>query len=380
MEQYSMETRLEALFRQWCDNTIDEKDIPELMQLMQDTGMHQELEKLTRAVYFQQEATPFFTPEQKRKMFLEIVRPADFSGSKIKYITSIAAGIALVIGVSCYLFFSKKHTANTGKILANDIAAPTAAIGLLQLENGNSFHFEDTRSGTVTNQENIKIVKYDDGTIAFNGKTNKPMSGTLTVPKGSKPIRLLLPDSTLVLLNAASGITFPSAFTGNERKVVFYGEAWFEVKHDPAHPFIVKLDKGQVKVLGTHFNIRSYNNDAQTKVTLIEGKVTVNDNVVLKPGQQAVVENNTPNLLKHPDMDEALAWKNNEFNFNGWEVPAILNMLSLWYNFTVEYKSSIPAGHFSGSIKRDNNLSQVLKILETGGLQFEIQKDKLIVY
>jgi len=383
MDQFSRQKRIALLFHQWYNNTIDEKDVHELMQLLQDAGMYEELGKLSKAAYFQQEDTLFFTPEQKRKMFLSIVKPVNTRNSRRIYIPGIAAGIALLIGVTGYWLLHKKSISPPVQIIAEktmDIAAPTASIGVLKSENGNSIHFEDTRSGMITAQEQVKIIKHADGTIAFNGSTTRPVSNTLTVSRGSKPIHLLLADGTSVLLNAASGITFPNAFTGNERTVSLYGEAYFKVKHDPAHPFIVKAGSSTVKVLGTNFNIRAYNDDAQTKVTLIQGKVNVNDKMVLKPGQQAVVENGISNLLPHPDMEEALAWKNNEFNFNGWDVPAILSMLSQWYNFTIEYKTKIPTGHFSGSIKRDNNLSQVLRILETGGLQFNIQKDKLIVY
>lgn len=382
MDQFSKQQRIELLFQQWCDNTIDEKDVRELMQLLQEAGMYNELEKLSQAAYFQQPPAPFFTPEQKRKLFLNIVKPVDVVRKRrMIYLSGIAAGIALMIGVSCYcLVYKKSFFPPENVITENDIAAPTESIGVLKSESGNSIRFENAHSGMVTTQENVKIIKRADGTLAFEGSTKKPVSNTLTVPRGSKPIHLLLADGTSVLLNAASGITFPNAFTGSERTVYLYGEAYFEVKHDPAHPFIVKAGKSKVKVLGTHFNIRSYNDDAQTKVTLIEGKVNVNDELMLKPGEQAVVGNGVSDLLQQPNMEEALAWKNNEFNFNGWDVPAILSMLSQWYNFTIEYKTKIPTGHFSGSIKRDNNLSQVLRILETGGLQFKIQKDRLIVF
>ncbi|HEY8957767.1 FecR family protein [Chitinophaga sp.] len=380
MDQFSRQQRMKTLFEQWCHNTIAEKDVQELMQLLEEPGMDNEAGKLSQTAYFQQEDTPFFTPAEKRKMFLNIVKPVNVFRRRLMYMSGIAAGIALVVGVGSYLLHKKGMSSPTHVITGNDIAAPTVSIGLLKPENSSSIHFEDAPSGLVADQENVKIIKYADGTLAFSGSTTRPVSNTLTVPKGSKPVHLLLADGTSILLNAASGITFPNAFTGNERTVSLYGEAYFEVKHDPAHPFIVKLGKSNVKVLGTHFNIRSYNDDVQTKITLIEGKVNVNNGMMLKPGQQAVVENGMSNLLLHPDMEEALAWKNNEFNFNGWDVPAILSMLSQWYNFTIEYKTKIPTGHFSGSIKRDNNLSQVLRILETGGLQFKIEKNKLIVY
>jgi transmembrane sensor len=383
MPQFSKQERIVLLFEQWCENTIDEKDVPELMQLLEEAGMYSELERLSKAAYFQVKEDLFFTPQQKRKIFLNIVRPAAIDrGRRLRrrYLSAIAASIIVIIGVGGYLLYKKDNLKPADIISENDIAAPTTSIGMLKSENGSSIRFEEAQLGVVTAQENVKVIKHANGTLSFEGKTKKQVSNTLTVPRGSRPIHLLLADGTSVLLNAASGITFPNAFTGSERRVALYGEAYFEVKHDLAHPFIVSIGQSKVKVLGTHFNIRSYKEEAQTKITLIEGKVNVNDAIMLKPGEQAIINKGLPELLQHPNLEEALSWKNNEFNFNGWDIPAILSMLSQWYNFTVEYQTQIPTSHFSGSIRRDNNLSQVLRILETGGLQFKIQKDKLIVF
>jgi ferric-dicitrate binding protein FerR (iron transport regulator) len=105
----------------------------------------------------------------------------------------------------------------------------------------------------------------------------------------------------------------------------------------------------------------------------------VNHSLIITPGQQALIADNTTSLNNHPNLDEVMAWKNDEFIFNSATIPSILRELSKWYDVDIEYQSAIPSGHYSGMISRDNNLSQVLKILEAGGIKFQIMKDKLIV-
>ena len=138
------------------------------------------------------------------------------------------------------------------------------------------------------------MIKQADGQIVYKGNTNVVAYNTITVPKGSKPLKLNLADGSEVWLNVASSVTYPTAFTGNERKVVITGEAYFEVAKNAAKPFIVQQANGdmQVRVLGTHFNVNTYDDEAAIKVTLLEGAVDVSKNknhILLSPGQQAQV-------------------------------------------------------------------------------------------
>ncbi len=93
--------------------------------------------------------------------------------------------------------------------------------------------------------------------------------------EAGKLLKIQLPDSTIVLLNAASSLQYPERFDGKTRNVILHGEAFFEVKHDKEHPFMVKADQLNVHVLGTSFNIRSYQNDEDIAVTVATGKVGI---------------------------------------------------------------------------------------------------------
>ena len=113
----------------------------------------------------------------------------------------------------------------------------------------------------------------------------------VVVPRGGE-YNLKLADGTNVWMFAESEIRFPTRFEGNKREVYLSGEAYFEVHHDPVHPFYVKTKSLDVKVLGTSFNVKAYNNMDVVETSLVEGVVSVKDNV-LRPNMQAVFHKNT---------------------------------------------------------------------------------------
>src|SRR5690606_19038615 len=95
-----------------------------------------------------------------------------------------------------------------------------------------------------------------------------------------------------VQLNIESSLEYPKSFTDGERRVTLVGEGLFEIVHDPLRPFIVTTADYDVKVLGTTFNVKSYDNDTRTETTLIEGGVELlreaQAPVVLFPSQKAI--------------------------------------------------------------------------------------------
>lgn len=380
----SAKDELEILFRQWCNNEIADKDIERLMNLLFDADRDEILSPLMRDVYQQIRNESFFTEEEKKKIFLYATQQKPpYINTRRKWIIgiSLAASFILLFGMGYFFYYSK----NRSKISVNnivdvqDILAPTHYNGLLKLGVNSEILFDKITDGIIAKQENVIIEKHANGILSFNGIAKKIITNTLAIPKGSKLMHLQLADGTLVVLNAGSTLTFPNAFTSNERKVSLRGEAYFEVKHDSKHPFIVDAGKSRIKVLGTHFNVNAYDDELYTKVTLIEGKVNVDDRLTLKPGEQAIIEEKRTTLEVDPDIQAELSWTNNEFVFNSADIETILSTLSKWYNFTIEYKSSVPQGHFTGTFDKSNSLSQVLKILEAGGLHFQIEDSKLIV-
>jgi len=298
---------------------------------------------------------------------------------------------AAVIGIACtgaYLLLSqqskKKHEAISSlPIIKKDIPAPVSSNAILTLANGQTIVLDSASNGSLARQGNTVVEKLADGQIVYRGKATAVMEyNILTVPKGSKIATITLEDGTRVWLNAASSLKYPVAFTGAERKVEISGEAYFEVAHNKAMPFKVQKDATQITVLGTHFNINSYDDEPAIKVTLLEGAVKINKgNVVaiLKPGQQAKIAADIKTDAG-VDTDEVLAWINGKFQFGeAADIASVMKQLSRWYDVDVEYKGAVN-GHIGGTISRNENVSQVLKMLEmTGAVTFKIAEKKVIV-
>jgi len=194
---------------------------------------------------------------------------------------------------------------------------------------------------------------------------------------------VVLSDGSKVWINSASSLRYPTAFTGNERKVELTGEAYFEVAHNPAKPFRVASRNQTVEVLGTHFNINAYDDEPAIKTTLLEGKVKVtaanNEVRFLQPGQQSALSTGAF-TVSAVETDEAVAWKNGQFMFENDNIQYIMRTLSRWYDVDVEYSGAIPDDTFGGGTSRFKNVSEVLNVLQlTGKVHFKIEGRKIIV-
>ncbi|MGN6342076.1 MAG: FecR family protein [Ginsengibacter sp.] len=304
------------------------------------------------------------------------------------------AGAAIVaVCTSAYFLFSNKSIPETtvaklpAPVLKNDVAAPASNKAMLTLGNGKTVVLDSAANGSLAQQGNAIVSKLNNGKIVYNADNSgavKIQYNTLTVPKGSKPVQLVLADGSEVWLDVASSITFPTTFTGSERNVQITGEAYFEVAHNAAAPFIVKKGDVEIKVLGTHFNVNAYEDEKSLKVTLLEGAVKVqrrgNESLNIQPGQQAeITRQGKIELNKEVDIDEVMAWKNNWFNFNSLTVPEIMQQIERWYNVSVTYEGKPSNKHFSGIVSRSNKVSEVLKIMEQAGIQFKIEGKNITV-
>lgn len=310
-----------------------------------------------------------------------------------------AACLILIAGTALYLFtdvFNKKDAAetagNTDHSFKNDIAPGTdkAVLTLadgstIQLDNSGNKRIAD-ENGTAVNQQGAQLV-YDagqsssinHGTLSYN---------VLSTPRGGQ-YQLVLPDGSRVWLNAVSSICYPIAFIGKERNVEITGEAYFEVAPDPAKPFKVKIntpsgDGGEVEVLGTHFNVNAYADEATINTTLLEGRVKVSQNsstVLLKPGQQAQLNKvDQLKVVENADMDATMAWKNGIFLFKKNDLETIMRQIARWYEADIVFETKISGYFVATGIPRTMPVSQLLKALEmAGGVHFEIDNKKIIV-
>ncbi|SEN94134.1 FecR family protein [bacterium A37T11] len=318
----------------------------------------------------------------------------------------VAALLIAAIAIGLYFYQSTKN---------QPIIAPGYNQATLTLADGTKIALDSAQSGIVVNDENIKysngnnvLAKKGRGSGA-PGKSHQ--SGEmlnqvqhdallqLSTPKGGQ-YQVILPDGTKVWLNAASTLKYPSKFTGDRREVVLEGEAYFEVNNNPSigamqdnrksyvvnrksnSSFIVKSRNQEITVLGTTFNVTAFNDEKETKTTLIEGKVQVRSenlqrktfNVkLLSPHQQAVVKGDSLTVSK-VDVERISAWKNGYFKFDG-NIHSIMDQISRWYDVAVVYSSGVNQQvELIGNISRYKNLGEVLEALEaTGKVHFRVE-------
>lgn len=311
-----------------------------------------------------------------------------------------AAVILIVASVGGYLFFNSQKTDPLETLTFKNDIAPAGNKTLLKLANGTEIVLDDAKAGELAQQGGIRIIKTGDGQLIYDLSAAAEAGAaagynTIVTPIGAQ-YQVVLPDGTKVWLNALSSLRFPTHFGGKERDVETSGEVYFEVakavlkdksakKSASRMPFIVKSGGQQVEVLGTHFNINTYGDEGVNKTTLLEGSIKINTigssvSKVLKPGQQAHVRGNAIVKIVNVDADDVIAWKSNLFQFNNTSIEQVMQQVKRWYDIDVVYSGAKPNLLFTGVIPKNNNISILLKVLEsTGGVKFGIEGRKVII-
>ncbi|MGV8136949.1 MAG: FecR family protein [Mangrovibacterium sp.] len=204
--------------------------------------------------------------------------------------------------------------------------------------------------------------------------------------------KMTLSDGTQVWLNAGTTFEYPSTFNGETRTVTLNGEAQFKVAHNSEVPFKVKTKTGVVIVHGTAFNVSDYNDDPDMTVTLIEGKVSVENTkgqylAVLKPSDQLrITRDNGKASLKKVNTDYYTSWIEGKILLHKTKLSEMTILLKRWYNVDIELVGKdIGDLQISGTISKGKPLDLFLKILERMyDVKYEIiannnRKDKVII-
>jgi transmembrane sensor len=395
-QQSNIAERIERLFEteDWSDG-----DKIWVLQYLQTTD-HAELRSLMEEKFESESSTPLSAAD-KMRLLSSIHQQLDAGKArsnvlylKKTHILSIAASIIFILGlaITWSLIGNDKQkndpvTASATQQLQND-RAPGRDNAILTLADGSVIVLEDAANGTLAQQGAANVVKVN-GTISYDptAVSDEVLYNTISTAKGNQ-YQLILADGSKVWLNASSSLRFPTAFDGNERRVEITGEAYFEVARNAAKPFIVSYssagnDKGEVQVLGTHFNINSYADETEVKTTLVEGKVNVKHggaSVLLLPAQEAVFNKTGKQFKVNPaDVEEAIAWKTGMFEFRDADLPAIMRQISRWYDVEIQYIGHVSSKQYNGAIRRQATLIQVLEILKQAGVSFTLNGKQLTV-
>jgi ferric-dicitrate binding protein FerR (iron transport regulator) len=191
-----------------------------------------------------------------------------------------------------------------------------------------------------------------------------------TVPLGSRS-KVVLFDGTEVHLNSGSTLTYSNRFDGNPRKVTLTGEAFFKVKSDKRHPFVVKTTDFEVNATGTQFNVCTYDNDPFSSATLAEGAVSLRMNnsnqlFTINPGEKFRMNRMKNNFLQAAaDVESELAWKDGEFIFKNIPFPELVQRLERWYDVKLVWSGkNLESYAYTGRFKNQETIWQVLDALK----------------
>lgn len=393
-------SRLAYLYKQYANGDCTLEERKEFMMLVSNDESVNELNSLIEQDVADHQASRIIAAPRADMLYNLVLEKgkkqlSDRIRSRRVFIVrrmTIAASVIFLLGIGIYFLFLDKK--------GNDIAknngtqhqkfktdvAPGGNKAILTLADGSTIVLDNVSNGAITQQGGTNVIKLDNGVLAYNAiNTNEAevLYNTITTPRGGQ-YQLTLADGSKVWLNAASSLRFPAIFFGKERKVELTGEAYFEIAKNVNMPFKVEVKKMVVQVLGTHFNINSYDDEAVIKTTLLEGAVSVKkDNNLrqLSAGQQAQLNNKGEiELIDNVDTEETIAWKNGKFIFTGNDIQSVMRQLGKWYDIEVEYRGDLTNEEFVGIISRNVNISQILEMLEkTRAVNFEIKDRKVIV-
>ncbi len=311
-----------------------------------------------------------------------------------------AAAVLIVVTAAISMFYSDRIAGLTGRQVNGlstasqgdaDSKGPDAILpggnrATLTLADGRVINLDETQTGIVVGAEDITYNDGSDLKLADGGRGEKPSTAmlSLTTPKGGT-YQLTLPDGSKVWLNSVAKIAYPRTFSGDTREIQLWGEAFFEVQSRPKQPFVVRTKALSITVLGTAFNVSAYDDEPSMSATVSEGSVRVthgSSTAVVRAGQRALLGLADQRLsLQQANVDQALAWKNGYFHFDGVKVDAIMRQLERWYDLDVSYGNRMPDVEFSGIMQRKENANQVFEILEeTGSVAFKLNGRKVTVH
>ena len=302
---------------------------------------------------------------------------------------SVAAVLVLIVGIVVLYKGDFSQEKNVLKLTQGVIPAllPGTNKAILHLADGRELVLNDALRAKIETKEGV--VEVDSMGVVYGIKVDSVATEkvqeyhVMTIPRGGE-FHLTLADGTQVWLNSETELRFPVHFAGGERKVYLKGEAYFDVTEDAARPFVVETSMGDIKVLGTSFNVMTYR--GRTITTLVEGKVCLtykDESVLMVPDRQAEVIAETGKILmREVDARNFTLWKDGVFYFENAALETIAERLSQWYDVNIVFNDeALKQLRYSVEMKRYNNIQDLLtKIEKTQKVKFLIQGKSIYIH
>jgi transmembrane sensor len=294
---------------------------------------------------------------------------------------SAAACIAVICAISV-LYPLRRESVN--EFVAEIV--PDSAIKGIQLVFGTKdiVSFENNTNIIINEDGRIQVAMNKHDTTSLMKEAVNRQQVRLIVPEGRRS-SLKLSDGTRIWVNSGSSIMFPTAFSGNKRHIsLIEGEAYLEVAPDKKKPFIVNTSFGEVKVLGTRFNISDYSVDEVKSVVLAEGLVEVkmaeSKGLILKPNQMLSVTSDTYDI-KQVDTYDHICWKDGLIQFSNEKLETLMLKLSRYYGVEITCEESLKQKACTGKMLLFDNVTDVLNTLsDIFHIQYKIENDKVELF
>ena len=308
-------------------------------------------------------------------------------GQSIRSVMKYAAIVVFILGLG-YVFKDRLLDLNSDKVII-----PKEEDITLQLEDGNIkvikedgiSEISDSEGNVVGTQQGSKMV-YDSG-----APIEELVYNTLKVPHG-KRFDLVLSDGTHIFLNAGTSLRYPIKFIeGEQRKVFLEGEAYFDVVKNEVHPFVVNAQALDVKVLGTKFNVATYEEDAKSEVVLVEGSVAMNaentplesEGTILKPGFKGSFDKSQKSITTQKvNISLYTSWISGNVIFRNASFENIAKKLERLYNVTIINNNEQLANEsFNANIEVDNEtIEEVLNYFnKVYQIEYTIVNNKIVI-
>ncbi len=304
--------------------------------------------------------------ELKEKIWEKIQR--DSKRFFIYKIARIAAVFICLMGLGTALFFWQQTDSSIMKFVSGTSANYIET--QLILPNGKKVPIK-SNAAIIKNTSNGSIVSVNNQSCIYaSGKTNGFTQ--LIVPYGKRNC-VILADGTKVWINSGSRLVYPVNFDREKREVFLDGEAYFDVSKNPQRPFIVRTNKFNVQVLGTQFNVQSYDAEKTYNTVLIRGKVSLSKNqrffakqIILVPNQMAVVAENGNRIDVHSvNARDYVSWVQGYVNFTDERTDLLLKKISRYYNVKIDLSNCSTDSHISGKLDLKDDPDRVIEGIAT---------------
>lgn len=307
--------------------------------------------------YKMQSFTRMMNKLQQCEIQLEKTRRVLSYRKFVGYAASIVALLFICLGA--YYLLSESKLPETE--LTADIIDSLSKSGQVQV-------LLDGKQAVGLDKNNAEIRVNEDGTVIVDDKLvaasrgEKISMNQIVVPYGKRS-KIILPDGSSLWINSGSCISYGSDFTTN-RKLNVQGEVYLDVQKDSIHPFVVRTNHLEVRVLGTVFNVTDYAKDSETSVVLVRGSVDVKvdnkDKKRLVPNQRLSAGNGEISV-NEVDVYSYICWKDDIMNFDGQKLSSILKSLSRYYNIKIEIIGNLGDEKCFGSLDLNSTLDEVLE-------------------